>query len=359
MGDYPPQYYSPRARKYYRKRPSVAGGGGGASVGSWKELGRTTLGSNGDTITVSSLPDKRYYKFILRTHPADGNTDDIKLSFNGDTGSNYAYRRSAGGQADDTFASTNNFRIDASNGAYDRHVFGYVANYTSKEKLVIAHDVIGQTAGAVPYRIETAGKWTNTSNAISSFTFTNQGAGNFASGSEAIILGYDPADTHTTTDNFWQELASVNATGSSSNLSSGTISARKYLWIQIWLDPSTRQSHLLRFNNDSSSNYATRYSTNGATDSTDGSVTNFNLGSGIGTLDGLPSFQNIFVINNSSNEKLAIINSVWQNTEGANATGRIEMVGKWANTASQITEIDIDSSANWNSGSIIKVWGAD
>ena len=29
--------------------------------GGWKEVGRTTLGSNTSTIDVSSIPDKRYY----------------------------------------------------------------------------------------------------------------------------------------------------------------------------------------------------------------------------------------------------------------------------------------------------------
>ena len=36
--------------------PAVAGG--------WVELGRTTLGSAGDDITVSSLADKRYYMIL-------------------------------------------------------------------------------------------------------------------------------------------------------------------------------------------------------------------------------------------------------------------------------------------------------
>jgi hypothetical protein len=34
---------------------------GGGGVGGWVELGRTTLGSAGDSISVASLPDKRYY----------------------------------------------------------------------------------------------------------------------------------------------------------------------------------------------------------------------------------------------------------------------------------------------------------
>ena len=362
MGDHPPQYYSPRARKYYRKRPSVAGGGGaGGAVGSWKELGRTTLGSAGDSIDITSLADKRYYMVLEYSLPSG--TIDSYTQFNGDTSSSYSQRRSIDGGADTT--NTNLTILDAifNSGVAVPH-FGvrYIANYSSKEKLTIGHYVRQNTAGNSnpPNRTQIVSKWANTSNPINRINTQNSSGGSFNTGSEVVVLGYDPADTHTTTDNFWQELASVTASGSSTNLSSGTISAKKYLWVQIWLDPSTAQNHLLRFNNDQNSNYATRYSTNGATDSTDGSVTNFNLGSAIGALDGLPSFQNIFIVNNSSNEKLAIIHSVWQNTSGSsNATGRIEMVGKWTNTSSQITEIDIDSNYNWNSGSIMKVWGAD
>lgn len=340
----------------------LLGGGasGGGAVGGWVELARTTLGSNGDTITVSSLPDKRYYKFILRTHPADGNTDDIKLSFNGDTGSNYAYRRSAGGVADDTFTSTNNFRIDAANGAYDRHVFGYVANYASKEKLVIAHDVIGQTAGAgtAPYRIETAGKWANTSNAISSFTFTNQGTGNFASGSEAIILGYDPLDSHT--NNFWQELASVDLSAAGDTLDTSSFTAKKYLWIQWYVSNDTGNINPeIRFNSDSGSNYARRKSGDGGAD---GTVTSQSSISVAETEDPDPRFCNMFVINNSSNEKLGIAHYIEQQSAGAaNAPQRSETVFKWVNTSSQITSCQIINvgAGDFGTNSKIRVWGAD
>ena len=330
------------------------------SVGGWVEVGRTTLGSAGASIDVTSIPDKRYYMTLVNM-PVSGSNVQPRLRFNADTGTNYSMRTSEDGGADGTSTSGN--ALIAPNGIYTGNIgfeLFYTANLSSKEKLVQRWHVSNRPstgAGTVPTRKEQVGKWENTSNAINQMEM-NSVSNTFATGAEMVVLGWDPADTHTT--NFWQELASVNATGSSTNLSSGTITAKKYLWIQIWLDPSTRQNHLLRFNNDTGNNYATRYSTNGGADSTDGSVTNFNLGSGIGTLDGLPSFQNLFIVNNSSNEKLAIIHSVWQNTAGAgNATGRIEMVGKWVNTSSQITEIDVDSNFNWNSGSKIKVWGAD
>jgi hypothetical protein len=42
----------------------TAQGGAAGGIGGWVELGRTTLGSAGDDITVSSLADKRYYMFL-------------------------------------------------------------------------------------------------------------------------------------------------------------------------------------------------------------------------------------------------------------------------------------------------------
>ena len=44
-------------------------------IGGWVELGRTTLGAAADTITVSSLADKRYY-MILNSNLASGTIND-------------------------------------------------------------------------------------------------------------------------------------------------------------------------------------------------------------------------------------------------------------------------------------------
>jgi hypothetical protein len=53
-----------------------------------------------------------------------------------------------------------------------------------------------------------------------------------------------------------------------------------------------------------------------------------------------PHLSNMFIINNSANEKLVIAHVFDQNTAGAGtAPTREEAVGKWANTSAQITEI--------------------
>ena len=331
-----------------------AAGGPGGAVGGWVELGRTTLGSSATDITVSSLPDKRYYMLL---HYSTGfNTNaNTHLRFNGDTGSNYSARGSFNGGSDSTDVSQNRILTGGNSTATPNFDVTYIANYASKEKLVIAHNIRQRTAGSsnAPERNESVGKWANTSSAINSITNSTI-ANTHNSGSELVVLGYDPLDSHT--NNFWEELASVNGDGTG-GFSSGTISAKKYLWIQAWIDPSTSLATRLVFNSDTGTNYARRLSNNGGADSTGTSESNINLHQA----SSVPIFTNIFIINNQSNENLVMTHSVVQNTAGsANAPTRHEVVGKWANTSNQITDIELNvSTGNLSTSSIMKVWGAD
>jgi hypothetical protein len=115
----------------------------------------------------------------------------------------------------------------------------------------------------------------------------------------------------------------------------------------------------ITFNNDTASNYANRYNKNGAGDATSASRANLFANN---TAGAFPMFTNMFIINNSSNEKLVIGNLVAQNTAGAGtAPDRQEFFGKWANTSAQITEIDFTNveTGDFGTNSIIKVWGSD
>ena len=322
------------------------------AVGGWVELGRTTLGSAGDPINVSGLADKRYLMVLFDARQSGYITTDFR--FNSDSGTNYSTRYSANGGADVTATSQNYLAIVSNGNNWDKFNVSYIANKSDKEKLLISHNIFTATgAGNAPERSENVGKWANTSNAISAIQGYNRGVGDYASGSEVVVLGYDPADTHTT--NFWQELASVEASGTVTSLDTGTFTAKKYLWIQCFMKLSGSPSLLPTFNNDSGSNYSFRYSDNGGADSTATSQTN------IGTLNQGYSntFTNIFVINNQSNEKLCLVNGMNQNTAGAgNAPARRELVAKWANTSNQITSFKV-SGSSIASGSKIKVWGAD
>ena len=152
---------------------------------------------------------------------------------------------------------------------------------------------------------------------------------------------------------FWEVLASVNGDGTSTTLSSGTITAKKYLWTKIYSDDTTNA--VMRFNSDSDPNYARRGSVDGASDFTVKPTTGSS---------NLPSsneaFGNCFIINNASNEKLGISHGIDQGTAGAGtAPTRKEEVFKWANTSDSITNISWTKTGNWSSSSFLRVLGHD
>ena len=325
-----------------------AGGGGGGAVGGWTELARTTLGSSGSTIDVTSIPDKRYY-MVLRNILTAG--ADVREQFNSDTGSNYARRYSANGGTDVT--SVSDPRIGLNYSAGDKLIVDYISNLSSKEKLVSSFSSEEGTAGAgnAPNRMEVVGKWANTSNPINEISTALSGS-SYDIGSEVVVLGWDPEDTHTS--NFWEELDDSSwSTGGS--WTSGTFTAKKYLWVQFYTKGGAGSSYF-RFNGDTGTNYANRYSINGGTDSTiTGQPESY-----LGAIDGL-SFHNLLIINNASNEKLFTHNRVSRSTAGAGtAPTRNEGAGKWANTSDQITSITVTTAGggNFTAGNM-KVWGSN
>ena len=334
---------------------------GGTGVGGWVELGRTTLGGLSDTITVSSLSDKRYY-MVLNNEFANGSSITGRYNFNNDTGSNYAFRTSNNGAADGTATSISG-NTQGSFTSTQQFTVGYIANLSGNEKLHQWHWVDQNTAGAgtAPQRSERVGKWANTSNAINRIDLTNVDTADFTSGSELIVLGWDPADTHT--NNFWEELASVEGDNTSATLSTGTFTSKKYLWIQGYGAVASGSANIqLRVGNttlDSGSNYSFRYNDDGGTDGTGTSQTALVQHQLTGN-----GYFNCFIVNNASNEKLGISHHIFESASGAGtAPQRQEQVGKWANTSNQIDIVGMvegsGSSKNWVSPSILKVWGAD
>ena len=334
---------------------NAAAGGG---VGGWVELGRTTLGSTADTISVASLADKRYY-MILADQRASGDTNS-GFRLNGDTGSNYAQRGNFNGT--ENTATSNSTLMGNWGSAVSTKAFhvGYLANKSDKEKLAIIHKVTQSTAGAgtAPNRQEGVGKHAQTSVAINAVSVTNTDSGDYASGSELVVLGWDPADTHTT--NFWTELASVDLSGgAASYIDSGTITAKKYLWYQIYSSQTIDSDFIVTFNADSTLKYNRRYSYNGATDV----YSDINLAGYPHTSNAAntPSFFNAFVINNLANEKLIMSHDIMRYTAGAGiAPNRLEGVGKWENTSAQITSMRVTSgSGNLNTNTYLRIWGSN
>ena len=334
----------------------TAGSGIPAVSGGWKEVGRTTLGTSGSTIDVTSIPDKRYY-MVLRSILTAG--ADVREQFNSDTGTNYARRYSANGGTD--VASANDARIGLNYSAGDKLLVNYISNLSSKEKLVLSFSSEEGIAGSgnAPNRMEVAGKWANTSDPISKISTSLSGS-SYDIGSEVVVLGWDEDDSHTT--NFWEELYTDTKTSDNQEFSTGTIAAKKYLWLQFYQQGHTGNSYL-NFNADSGSNYARRHSINGASDASVTSQTTLNNVLTGGTADH-HTFTNMFIINNSANEKLCIFNTTFNasgSTGAGNAPQRIEGVTKWSNTSAQITSLTVtdNGGAGFDIGSTLKIWGSN
>ena len=332
-----------------------------ATTGGWVEVGRTTLGEASSTIDVTSLPDKRYYMVLAYCDRDLVATNTAMRMGNGsfDSGANYSNRYSSDGAADATNTSQTSMFGQLVADTNPNFSVGYLTNHSASEKLWMNWVVHQRTAGATtaPTRREIYSKHAFTSNPIDQLQFATLNSNEFQSGDEIVVLGWDPADTHT--NNFWEELASVELGSSNATIDSGTITAKKYLWFQVYVTgKSTSTKPNMQFNSDTASNYARRFSVNGGADTTEAPRANIMLHE---TNDSNPTFVNGFIINNQSNEKLYLGHAINQNTAGAGtAPDRCESIGKWANTSNQITSIQVNAnSGTFGTGSILKVWGAD
>ena len=327
--------------------------------GGWKELGR----SSGTAPSITSLANKRYLMILGHAIRGSGAYGAVAMRFNNDTSGNYAKRTSEHGNTDS--ARIDQIKMQAlveHSNVTGNHSFNvqYVANLATKEKLMIGHGVHSSSLGSgyAVGRQESVFKWDNTSDAINRVDMFDGESDTWGTSSECVVLGWDPDDTHTT--NFWEELASVTLGSAGDTLDSGTIAAKKYLWVQVFaIATGNLDNCKIRYNGSSSSDYAFRASNNGGADST-----NINE-SGIvynGANAAQNHFVNIFIINISAREKLSIGHTVRDGGAGVgNSPDRKEWGGKWDITGSQITSIQaVNAGAgSFDTGSIIKVWGSN
>lgn len=166
---------------------------GGAGVGVWwEEIGRTTLGTAGNTITINPITAKKYLRIII-SYVASGGAVGAQLRFNNDSGNNYARRNSTNGASDNTNTGQAVLMNTSTvaNGSVG-YVYMDVLNIQSSEKTaIISVNVVGTSgAGTAPSRDETYSKWVNTSNQITRVDVLAS-ANNFAIGSEVVVLGHN------------------------------------------------------------------------------------------------------------------------------------------------------------------------
>jgi len=106
------------------------------TVGGWKEIGRTTLGSASSLISVTGLVNKRYLQILAHTRDTGGSINQV-ITLNGDAAANYAIRKAFNGGADGAFGATNSMQFMGN--AFSNQIFGvgHLANLVNKEKLFI------------------------------------------------------------------------------------------------------------------------------------------------------------------------------------------------------------------------------
>lgn len=336
----------------------AAGGDGivGDGIGEgWVELGRTTLGSDATSVTISGLSYKKYYHILFDGTFSTGNTDNI-LKFNNNS-SSYCRRHIDNGAGYVT--QTGRSSIGISTTLSPEFLSMYVANRTTtdNDKLVI-NRTVGSSSGAssTVQRLEMSSAWENDA-AVSSIQISNNSTGSFNAGAEIVVLGHSYDDSHE--EDFWTPLVEYESTSASSSLSTGSFTPTKYLWFQAYVKPtggSIRPDWRVGNGSvDSGANYSTRYRHNmTGSDTTNTSETKVTYLSA----KSVPYFIDGFILNNSSKEKL-----IMATTMSAESTPvKTKMVAKWVNTSDQINVIDIINSGGtgqYDSGSLLRVWGSD
>ena len=330
------------------------------TIQSVKFWNNTTSTSGTPTLSESfSGLTAKPYMMVLHHGIASGNIAS-RLRFNSDTGSNYAQRGSRNGASDSTGTSRDNVSFSLNPGnASDEFLTAMVNNTADQEKTWVSHGIDGTTgAGNDPNHSEIVGKWTNTSDSITSVNVYHTESGDYASGSECVVLGCDPDDTEGTS--VWEELKSVSLSSGADTLDTGSFTSKKYLWIQAFIPEGAAHQGYIYFNNDTGANYARRGSINGGSDITGAPDDEINWSHDTNSA----KYLNMFVINKSDKEKLCIAEYMDYNSAGAgNAPNRIEWVYKWANTSAQISSVKLynqeNSSTDFPSGTLLKVWGFD
>jgi hypothetical protein len=160
----------------------------GADAGIWwEELGRTTLSGAGDTLTVSGFPARKYLRFNIAIINSGGL--NISVRFNNDSGNNYSFRYLADNTGGTSVSQTSLASLPGTGS-----VFGYmdVMNISSVQKVGKLVGVLGPSSAAS--NVANADfwfNWVNTSAQITRIDFINSGAGDFAIGSEVVVLGHN------------------------------------------------------------------------------------------------------------------------------------------------------------------------
>ena len=162
----------------------------------WAVIGKTTLTSAANNISVSGLTAKQHLVVEIYIKSVGGGVD-TRLTFNNTTGSEYSTRRNFNGASDGTSNSLAHIEDLLNSGQGSWLIRLSIFNKSDKEKLVISRSVSTGSAsggaGTAPDRADTVGKWANTSASISTIKLATS-SNNFDTGSEMVVWGDDGTD---------------------------------------------------------------------------------------------------------------------------------------------------------------------
>lgn len=157
----------------------------------WEELGRHTLSGATDLLTLPSLTARKYLRIIVSTIASGQVVDGLR--FNNDSGNNYSHTFSNNGGADTSVTSQNILSVASVAENFNTFCILEIVNITAQEKILTYHWGNMGAAGAanLPDRRMGFGKWANTAAQITRVDVINNGTGDFAAGSELVVLGHD------------------------------------------------------------------------------------------------------------------------------------------------------------------------
>lgn len=160
----------------------------------WELLCQNTASAGATSISCSNIPD-RNYMFVTVKAPVQTSSMAINMIFNSDTGTNYAYRLQSNFGAGSTATNQANMAIQIWDNADIVSIQCDIQNWsasTRKGTICFTDSNYDANDATVPNYTTMIGKWDNTSNAISTITFsrTSGDTGTFAGGS-ITVWGYD------------------------------------------------------------------------------------------------------------------------------------------------------------------------
>tara|TARA_R100000963_G_C4640027_1_gene103718 strand:- start:764 stop:1801 length:1038 start_codon:yes stop_codon:yes gene_type:complete len=331
----------------------------GGDLGLYQELGRHTNTGASAEINVTGLADKPYL-MILAYYTGTGTTDSF-LSFNGDEASNYANRYQRNYSGSDSTDINQGIGLRLEQGDTTPHFnVSFVSNIQDQEKLVIGNTVRQGSSGAAnsPNVQNFVGKWDNTTDVIDQVTL-DRGSDNFSTGSELIVLGYDPTGTGSSV---WENIADEELTSSADEINAVITDTKKYMMVQFHCYPTGSDANPNSRTGvgsiDSGSNYAALESVNGGGVGTPTSSDNFPTAiSGAGQ-----NFANYFIVNDDGNEKIGFGEINTSNPTGAGSAPQRKLFTLKYDQTGDLNRFQVYNGSDvggndLDAGSSLRIWG--